>query len=157
MGFIFLLWLCVAAVIDARFRICFNWVVVVGLFFALVSIIMTPELHPVYLNIKVSILTSVTVFFIFLFFYKIGLMGGGDVKFGASLGAWVGWDVFLMVWALSCCISVIHGVIFRSKYFNEFLSLIGIDVGCKFNGKRHIPYVTYLSLATIVVLMLDKY
>lgn len=83
-------------------------------------------------------------------------MGAGDVKFAAALGAWVGWELLMPVWALSCAFAVMHGLVDRSnlKYF--FANWIQINYEVQVKDKKFIPYVTYLSLATIIVLMLDK-
>lgn len=83
-------------------------------------------------------------------------MGAGDVKFAAALGAWVGWELLLPIWALSCGFAVLHGVVVRSnlKYF--FSASINWKDGGQEKRKRFIPYVTYLSMATVIVLMLNK-
>lgn len=119
MGFLLLLWLCVSAVFDARYRKSFNWVALSGLVVALISVTFNPGSHPVKLNIYSQLLGMFFCFFVFLFFYRLKLMGAGDVKFAAALGAWVGWELLLPIWALSCGFAVLHGVVVRSnlKYF----------------------------------------
>ena len=80
------------------------------------------------------------------------MMGAGDVKFAAVLGLWVGWKLLLPIWALSCLFAVVHGLFSRStlKYF--FVATSSMNDGTEDGNKKFIPYVTYLSVATVIVL-----
>ena len=156
MSFLFLLWLCVSAIFDARFRKCFNWLVISGLVLAVISIMLGPEARPVNITMKDGFFGILIAFFTFLIFYGLGVMGAGDVKFSAALGAWVGWELLLPIWVVSCGLVVVHGFVARShlKYFLNPEASWGD--GSEGKGMRFIPYVTYLSMATVMVLMLDK-
>ena len=156
MQFLFLAWICIAAVCDAIYRKSFNWIALSGLAFAIVSVIVSPDASPVKISIFDAVLGSLSAFFVFIIFYKLRMMGAGDVKFAAALGAWVGWELLLPIWALSCGFSVIHGLVVRSDFKYFFSPAMKWQDGTEKNTKRFIPYVTYLSAATVIVLMLNK-
>lgn len=150
----FLLWLCVAAVDDYINRKARNWINLIGLVMALYVAASGSQTHLLGVSLGESLFSSVVCFLIFILFYFFRLMGAGDVKFAAALGAWVGWNIFLPIWALSCIFSVAHGFLVKSDMKYYFSPLIKLEV--KRNGERFIPYVTYLSIATVIVLMLNK-
>ena len=115
-----------------------------------------PEASPTSISAGGAFLGCFLAFSVFLVFYLFGMMAAGDVKFAAALGAWLGWELLLLVWALSCGFAVAHGFVVRShlKYF--FSPAMNWDDGTQKNKRRFIPYVTYLSIATVIVLMLNK-
>lgn len=156
MGVIFLIWLCVSAVCDAVYRKCFNWIVILGFFTALLSAALISESHPFNVTVQSRLFGFLLAFIVFLVFYLFRLMGAGDVKFAAVLGAWIGWELILPIWALSCAFAVLHGLFVRSHLSYFFVPAIKWPDSNGENGKRFIPYVTYLSMATVIVLMLDK-
>lgn len=155
MGLIFLFWLVLSSVCDALFRKSFNWNAMLGGFVAIISIIFYPNSHPVNISILDSLLGAVAAFFVLFVFYKMKMMGAGDVKFSSALGFWVGWKLLLPIWALSCIFAIIHGAFARSalKYF--FVMTSSIKDGTS-GSKKFVPYVTYLSLATILVIGYHK-
>lgn len=123
---------------------------------ALISVSFLNKLHPVDISMQESFIGVAAAFFGLLVFYFSGLMGAGDVKFAAALGAWVGWELLLPIWALSCGFAVVHGVFAKSNFLYFFSFLMKWKGGSKENGRRFIPYVTYLSMATVIVLMLSQ-
>lgn len=156
MGLLFLLWMCYAAVYDFQYRRCENWLIVTGLFLALISVSIFNDRNPVHIGLAESFLGFIAAFFVLLVFYLKKMMGAGDVKFAAILGIWVGFKLLLPIWVLSCVFAVLHGVVVRSnlKYF--FAPAVRWRDGSEEKGGRFIPYVTYLSTATVIVLMLSK-
>lgn len=156
MGVLFAAWLCFSATFDAVYRKFFNWVAIFGGVLAVLSIAAYPESHPVNIGFFDSLLGSIAAFSVLLVFYKMKMMGAGDVKFGAILGLWVGWKLLLPIWMLSCFFSLIHGVFARSslKYF--FVLTSSMKDGIERGNRKFIPYVTYLSLATVIVLNFHK-
>ena len=155
-GLTFLLWLCMAGAGDIVYRKCFNWLVISGFISLIIFMIVNPDLNFLELSKQKMLIGGVGTFIVFLIFYIFGMMGAGDVKFGAVLGLWVGWELLLPIWALSCAFAVFHGMLVRSdlKYF--FAPAMRWWDGSQEKGKRFIPYVTYLSMATVIVLMLNK-
>uniref|UniRef100_UPI003A907C09 prepilin peptidase n=1 Tax=Comamonas sp. TaxID=34028 RepID=UPI003A907C09 len=121
-----------------------------------IYVTLIPELHLVNIDIKDSVFGGFLAFVVLLIFYALGMLGAGDVKFAAALGFWIGWKLLLPVWALSCAFAVAHGLFVRSNLRYFFVKWIPINSETQFKNKRFIPYVTYLSLATIIVLMLYK-
>lgn len=156
MGIILLTWLCISAVCDFVYRKCFNWIVILGFFAALSSAALISESHSLNITVQSRVFGFLLAFVIFLVFYLFRVMGAGDVKFAAVLGAWVGWELILPIWALSCAFSVIHGLVVRSN-LKYFLSpVVKWRDGTEEQGRRFIPYVTYLSVSAVIVLILDK-
>ena len=155
-GLTFLLWLCMAGAGDIVYRKCFNWLVISGFISLIIFIIKNPDFSFLELSKQTMLIGGIGAFIVFLIFYIFGMMGAGDVKFGAVLGLWVGWELLLPIWALSCVFAVLHGMLVRSdlKYF--FAPAMRWWDGSQEKGKRFIPYVTYLSMATVIVLMLNK-
>ena len=153
---VFLLWLCVAAVIDAIYRKFFNWLAISGGLAAVLCISIYPDSHPVNIEILDSFVGAAVAFLVLLVFYGLKMMGAGDVKFATVLGLWVGWKLLLPIWALSCLFAVAHGILSRSslKYF--FVVNSSMKNGERVGNKKFIPYVTYLSLATVIVLVIYK-
>ena len=149
---IFLLWLSVAAVIDVIYSKFFNWLAILGGFIAVFFILIYPDSHPVDIGIIDSMFGAAIAFFVLLIFYGLKMMGAGDVKFAAILGLWVGWKLLLPIWALSCLFAVVHGLFSRStlKYF--FMATSSMKDGTEDGNKKFIPYVTYLSVAAVIVL-----
>lgn len=153
MGIIFLLWLTNAAVCDAIFRKSFNWVAFSGGVIAFFSAIIYPEFTPAGIGFKGSILGGGITFFVFLFFYILKIMGAGDVKFATALGLWVGWELMLYIWALSCVFAVFHGLFSRSNIRYFFYITAAMNDGLIDGKRKFIPYVTYLCIATVVVML----
>lgn len=156
MGVFFLLWLCIAAVEDFSSRKVSNKLVILGLILAIFYAGINPDSPFIEKSFFDCILGCLIAFFVFLIFYMARVMGAGDVKFAAALGAWIGWQFLLPIWALSCGFAVLHGVVVRSnlKYF--FSVSMSWEDGTQGNEKKFIPYVAYLSIATVIVLMLNK-
>lgn len=119
MGLIFLLWISVCAAADLLYRRCFNWLILLGLGLAVISATLNLGILPFNIYLADRLIGFSAAFFIFLIFYLFKFMGAGDVKFAAVLGAWVGWEFFILIWALSCGFALLHGLVVRSdlKYF----------------------------------------
>lgn len=156
MGILFLLWMCYSAVYDALFRRCENWVIIIGIVLAMGSVSVFKDAHPVPISLGDSLLGFLSAFFVLLIFYSRKMMGAGDVKFGAVIGFWVGVELLLPIWALSCFFAILHGIFAKFRVIN-FFSGSFILIGSSFErNNRFIPYVTYMSIATVIVLMFNK-
>ena len=156
MGLVFLLWICAAAVCDALYRKFFNWLAIFGGLAALVSLLIYPKLHPVSISALDGFLGGFLAFIVLIGFYIFKIMGAGDVKFSALLGLWLGWDLLLPIWALSCAFAVLHGLIARSDLKHFYAPAMKWSDKSQGRGGRFIPYVTYLSIATVIVLIINK-
>ncbi|UNV93160.1 MULTISPECIES: A24 family peptidase [Comamonas] len=151
---LFLLWLCFSGVDDFRNRKARNLVVIFGLFLAFAASAMGPEIHPLGVSFGESLISALVCFFVFFIFYFFRKMGAGDVKFGMALGAFIGFNFLLPVWALSCSFALIHGIFSKWRYF--VLIFLGGSLDFPKRNDKFIPYVTYLSIATVIVLMISK-
>ena len=151
MGMVFLLWLVLAAVNDFLERKCYNWVAVLGAVTALLSLVLNVETHPIEISFIDSLLGAISALLSLLIFYGFRWMGAGDVKFATALGFWVGWKLLLPIWALSCFFSLVHGLFYKFRTVSSLNEIDELE-----NIHRFIPYVTYLSVATILVLFFYK-
>ena len=79
-------------------------------------------------------------------------MGAGDVKFAMALGLWVGWELLLQIWVLSCILAIVHGFLFKKNKIYFQMINGGVQVAEKKYKEKFIPYVTYLSLATVIAM-----
>lgn len=149
---VFLLWLCVAAVIDAIYRKFFNWLAISGGLAAVLCISIYSDLHPLNIEISESFIGAAIAFFVLLVFYGLKMMGAGDVKFATVLGFWVGWKLLLPIWLISCFFAVLHGFFSRSSLKYYFVATSSMKDGVEGGNRKFIPYVTYLSFATIIVM-----
>ena len=123
---------------------------------AIISISILPEVSVVNIKFNDSVIGFSIAFLTLISFYKMKMMGAGDVKFAAVLGLWIGWKLLLPIWVLSCIFAVAHGIIAKSsfKYRPKIFSSNRFFPDEK--NKKFIPYVTYLSVATILVLCFYK-
>jgi prepilin peptidase CpaA len=153
---IFLLWICTAGAEDLIYRKCHNWIIILGLIFLLVLTTIEFESNFIYISINNNLYAGFFIFIVFLIFYLFGVMGAGDVKFATVLAMLVGWNLMLYIWALSCFFAVLHGIFARSNFKYIYAPAINWNDGLKTGNRKFIPYVTYLALATVLVLMLNK-
>jgi len=123
---------------------------------AFIKAFLFPEASPASISMGGAFLGFSLALLILLVFYFFGMMAAGDVKFAAALGAWLGWEFLLLAWALSSGFAVAHGFVERNHLKYVFSPEINWDDGTQKNKRRFIPYVTYLSMATVIVLMLNK-
>lgn len=153
---IFLLWVLFSAAADVVYRKCFNWLIVSGFGLAILSAALNLEMFSLDFSLNSRIIGFSSAGSIFLIFYICKIMGAGDVKFAAVLGAWLGWKLLLPIWALSCIFSIIYGMLAQSNLRYYFFNLRDFRIGRVGGEKRFIPYVAFMSIAAVVVLMLSK-
>mgnify|MGYP001102480746 CR=1 FL=1 len=101
--------------------------------------------------------------------FSLGGMGGGDVKLMAAIGAWLGFENFIVITLVASIFGLIWAVIdfIRQKRLKEkalhiysqlkIFKLIGhnaLDVKNK-DLKKPIPFGGFLALAAITVVFVD--
>ena len=153
MGILFLIWLCVSAVCDAIYRKFFNWLAILGGVVALVSVCFFKENQLIGIDLANCMIGAVTAFLALIGFYSMKIMGAGDVKFAAVLGLWIGWELLIPIWALSCFLAVVHGLFSRSSLRYFFSITFSMRNGAEGDNRKFIPYVTYLCISTVLVMM----
>ena len=119
-----------AIVDDLSRRQVSNWIPVV----AFVSGVAALSVERGWSGAMSSLLGTVAGFLVFLIFYLLGGMGGGDVKLMAGFGAVLGWEHLLeaALWTAGC-----GGV----------LALLTVAIGAlRKNSVKAIPYAPAISL-----------
>ena len=148
----FLIWLIFAGVCDAVYRKSFNYVSLIGIVVGLGNLLMGSSLGVSEIS---GFAASILAFSVLLIFYKYGVIAAGDVKFAAALGIWVGLQRLIPIWVISCLFTVLHGLFFKYRMLFLFKSDTGWDAG-SIERSRFIPYVTYLSLSTVLTLIWEN-
>ncbi|MBB1599329.1 prepilin peptidase [Variovorax sp. UMC13] len=153
---VWLLWLLSVASHDFRQRRVPNWLVLLGA--AMGAIALGVDAQPFGISWTQAGLGAAGGFCFLLVFYAMGLMGAGDVKFGAALGLWVGLQPLLPIWLAASLLAGAHAVLWqqlqRSQRFPRLAeALSGVspqhdDSVAPKKRQRHIPFAAYLSIAS---------
>ena len=148
-AFLFFL-LCYIVYTDMAMRKIYNKVIV---FLAFLSLFLHfSNAKWVEHNLMSASLCFFGVLIFLLFFYKVGLMGGGDVKLGSMLAFIFGLNNFLWVWVVSIVFLIIYAV------FVKIICAFGYEViGLKLvggsNKRRYIPYGAFLSISSMLLIL----
>ncbi|WP_431127731.1 A24 family peptidase [Variovorax paradoxus] len=157
MPYLWLLWLLLATVYDARQRRIPNWLVLVGAAIALSALAMNAQ--PFGIRWPDALTGSALGFGFLLLFYAAGVMGAGDVKFAGALGLWVGATPLLPIWIFASLLAGMHAVLWlalqRLAWFPRLtLMLSGRPLATDDPGVRKhtrpIPFAAYLAVAAAV-------
>jgi len=153
---VWLLWLFSVAGHDFRLRRVPNWLVLLGA--AVSAFALGVGAQPFGISWTQAVVGAAGGFCFLLIFYATGLMGAGDVKFGAALGLWVGLQPLLPIWVAASLLAGTHAVLLlvlqRSQRFPRLAeALAGVsprndDSVTPNKRKRHIPLAAYLSIAS---------
>ncbi|MFH1645885.1 MAG: prepilin peptidase [Candidatus Omnitrophota bacterium] len=139
----------VATFVDFEHQIIPDEINYGGMGLGLILSLIFPQLHNTTSRLCSSIDSFAGLLVGGLMIYLIGLlgkmifkkeaMGGGDVKFLAMIGSFVGWKYIIFIFFLAPFFGSFVGIILKLKYKVEI-----------------IPYGPYLSLATLVVILWGK-
>jgi len=157
MPYLWLLWLLLAAVHDARQRRVPNWLVLGGAALAGGALAMNAQPFGVHWP---DALTGAALGFGFLLvFHVAGLMGAGDVKFAGALGLWVGAAPLLPIWIGASLLAGLHAVLLvvlrRLPWFPRLTLMLSgrpratDDPGLR-QQTRPIPFAAYLAVVAAV-------
>lgn len=157
MPHLWLLWLLLVTIYDARQRRVPNWLVLAGTAIALGALAMSTQ--PFGTKWPDALIGAASGFVFLLLFYATGLMGAGDVKFAGALGLWVGWQPLLPIWAIASLLAAFHGMTWlllqRLALFPKLSTLLSgkprnVNASGLSKRARPIPYAAYLALAAAV-------
>lgn len=153
---IFFLIICQIAYSDLAKRRIFN-ISIVLVFFLGVWLVFFEKLG--FSNRLIYSFFSFFVFFIFfIFFYVAGVMGAGDVKYGAVLAFCFGVENFLIILTLSLIISFLY-VYFKSLIglYGSKIIILSAVVNVSKGNKKNIPYGAFLSMSSIFHVLKQGY
>ena len=131
--------LVVAAVGDWRRRLIENWLT--GGIACAAPLLWLAQGYGLWPEIGIQVIVGVCLFLIFLIFFAIGAMGGGDVKLIAALGLW-----FLLgqMMNLLLVMSILGGVLTLAMLVHHKFT--------KKPGRPEIPYGIAISAAGLWVI-----
>jgi len=98
----------IAAVYDVKQRRIPNWLTVTGI---LTGVGMNTFLYPVWSGLKSGLLGFAVGFGIYFVLYALHAMGAGDVKLMGAVGALVGWQNWLGIFAITALVGGIMAII----------------------------------------------
>lgn len=123
-----------AAVGDWRRRLIENWLTGgIALAAPLLWWVQGYDLWPA---IGIQVILAVTLFLVFLIFFAIGAMGGGDVKLIAALGLWFPVNIMM---TLLLVMSILGGILTLAMLLHHRIT--------KKPGRPEIPYGIAISTA----------
>ena len=126
--------LVVAAVGDWRRRLIENWLT--GGIALAAPLLWWIQGYDIWPQIGIQIILAVALFLVFLIFFAIGAMGGGDVKLIAALGLWFPLTAMMNLLLL---MSILGGVLTLAMLVHHRLT--------KKPGRPEIPYGIAISAA----------
>lgn len=104
----------------------------------------------------ISIYNRIISFFVcfvcFLIFYKLSWMGAGDVKLGAVLALFFGFNNFFFVWLVSILMALLYAGFVQVSYVWGLERLRQRLIFGK-NGKKYVPYGALLCFASMFFIL----
>jgi prepilin peptidase CpaA len=151
-GLVFGAWAVAVAIGDCRSRRVPNALVVIGLCAALAASLL--HAGPARIGLAQALGAAVVGLAAFMPFFLLGMMGAGDVKVFAVLGAWCGWQLLLALWIVASVAAGVHAVttliVLRrrssaARYQGVQIFMVG--------GRRGTPYAAYLTVPAVAWLV----
>jgi prepilin peptidase CpaA len=106
--FIFIAWAAVIAVCDCRSRRIPNSIVAAGMAAALMCALL--QAGPFHVAAAQALLGAGVGLVALLPFFALGVMGAGDVKVFAVLGAWCGMGALPVLWLIATLLGGVHAL-----------------------------------------------
>ena len=128
--------LIVVAVGDWRRRLIPNWLT--GGIAATAPVLWLVQGYGIWPEIGIQVILATALFALFVIFFAIGAMGGGDVKLIAALGLWFPVNAMLN---LLIIMSILGGILTLAMLAHHRLT--------KRNGQPEIPYGIAIAAAAL--------
>lgn len=144
-------WAVAIAVCDCRSRRVPNTLVGAGLCAALVASLM--HAGPAHLGIVQALAAAAVGLAALMPFFVLGVMGAGDVKVFAVLGAWCGMQPLLDLWIVASIAALLHslvGLIAIRIRSHEWVGRRTNGGGIVTGGRRGTPYAACLTMPALV-------
>ena len=129
----------IAAISDILYRRIPNWLTISGM---LSGIGLNAFLHPLWPGMKLSLLGFAAAFMVYFVLFAIRATSAGDVKLMAAIGAMVGWQDWIAIFAITAVLGGIFAVLFSiaQKRLQKTLRNVGFILGELGHGR-----LAYLS------------
>jgi prepilin peptidase CpaA len=150
----FAAWAVAIAVCDCRSRRVPNPLVGAGLCAALAASLM--HAGPAHLGVVQALAAAAVGMAALMPFFLLGMMGAGDVKVFAVLGAWCGMQLLLDLWVVASIAALVHSLARLIVLRTRSHSLAGVrtkEGGAVSRGWRGTPYAACLTVPALVWLV----
>ena len=131
--------LIVAAVSDWRHRLIYNWLT--GGIACVAPLLWLAQGYSLWPAVGIQVILAASLFILFLIFFAIGAMGGGDVKLIAALGLWFPLEPMVN---LLIIMSILGGVLTLAMLVHHRFT--------KQPGRPEIPYGIAISAAGLWII-----
>jgi prepilin peptidase CpaA len=151
----FAAWAVAVAVCDCRSRRVPNTLVGAGLCAALAASLM--HASPAHHGILTALAAAAVGLAALMPFFALGMMGAGDVKVFAVLGAWCGMQALLDLWIVASIAALVHAVVRLIVLRSRSHALVGPRSNhIASSSWRGTPYAACLTLPALVWLALQS-
>jgi prepilin peptidase CpaA len=151
-GLVFGIWAVAVAIGDCRSRRVPNVLVAIGLAAALAAALL--HAGPARMGVAQALGAAVIGFAALMPFFVLGVMGAGDVKVFAVLGAWCGLHVLLDLWIVASLAAGAHAVtiLIASRWRSSAARYQGVQI-FSVGERRGTPYAACLTLPALAWLV----
>jgi leader peptidase (prepilin peptidase)/N-methyltransferase len=133
--------LIIIAFIDIEYKLIFDKITIPGILIGIGCNILTSRSHVMNSIYGICAGSGFLIFIILLgyIFYKKESMGGGDIKFAAMIGSFIGLSGIVFSMIVAVLSAAIVGMLFMLKH-----------------GTEYIPFGPFLSLGAIAYLLISS-
>ncbi|WP_321815768.1 MULTISPECIES: prepilin peptidase [unclassified Paraburkholderia] len=152
---VFAAWAVAVAVCDCRARRVPNLLVGAGLCAALAAACM--HAGPAHLGVLHALAAAAVGLAALMPFFVLGMMGAGDVKVFAVLGAWCGMPALVDLWVVASIVALVHSFVMLTMLRNRSRTVTsGVSATSSASGKRRgAPYAAFLTVPALVWLAIQ--
>jgi prepilin peptidase CpaA len=148
-GLVFGAWAVAVAIGDCRSRRVPNTLLAIGLCAALAAALL--HAGPARIGPAQALIAIVAGFAALMPFFVLGVMGAGDVKVFAVLGAWCGLHVLFDLWIVASLVAGLHAVtmLVAQRWRGSAARSQGVQI-IQVGARRGAPYAAFLTVPAVV-------
>jgi prepilin peptidase CpaA len=147
-GLVFGAWAVAVAISDCRLRRVPNALVAIGLCAALAASLL--HAGPARIGLAQALVAAAVGFAALMPFFVLGMMGAGDVKVFAVLGAWCGLHMLLDLWIVASLVAGLHAmvILLSTRWRSSAVRYQGIQI-IQVGARRGAPYAAFLTVPAV--------
>jgi prepilin peptidase CpaA len=141
-------WAVAVAFGDCRSRRVPNALVAIGLCAALAASLL--HAGPARIGFAQALVAAAVGFAVLMPFFVLGMMGAGDVKVFAALGAWCGLPMLLGLWIVATLVAGVHAVaiLLAMRWRSGAARYQGMQI-IRVGARRGAPYAAFLTVPAV--------